>query len=74
MTESAAGAPYPIRPIGPDEFDRFQLVEQHGFNEGPITEDDRRLALTRFEPGGVRRRHADRHRGRLQFPAERAGL
>jgi predicted acetyltransferase len=49
MTESAAGAPYPIRPIGPDEFDRFQLVEQHGFNEGPITEDDRRLALTRFE-------------------------
>jgi predicted acetyltransferase len=52
MTESAAGAPrpaYPIRPITPDEFDRFELVEQHGFNEGPMTEDDRRLVLTRFE-------------------------
>ena len=49
MTESATGAPYPIRPIGPDEFDSFQLVEQHSFNGGPVSEGDRRLALSRFE-------------------------
>jgi predicted acetyltransferase len=49
MTESATGAPYPIRPIGPDEFDSFQLVEQHGFNAGPVTDGDRRLVMSRFE-------------------------
>jgi predicted acetyltransferase len=49
MTESAAGAPYPIRPIGPDEFDRFQLVEEHSFNEGPMAEGARRLVMSRFE-------------------------
>jgi predicted acetyltransferase len=49
MTESATGAPYPIRPIGPDEFDSFQLVDQHGFNSGPMSEGDRRLVLPRFE-------------------------
>ena len=49
MTESATGAPYPIRPIGPDEFDSYQLVDQHGFNDGPMTEDVRRAVLSRFE-------------------------
>jgi predicted acetyltransferase len=52
MTESAIpapGHPYPIRPIGPDEFDSFQLVDQHGFNSGPMSEGDRRLVLPRFE-------------------------
>jgi predicted acetyltransferase len=49
MTESAAGAPYPIRPIAPDEFDSFQLVDQHGFNEGPMSEGARRLVMSRFE-------------------------
>ena len=52
MTETTTGAPrpaYPIRPIGPDEFDRFQLVDQHGFNEGPMSEGNRRLVLSRFE-------------------------
>jgi len=52
MTESAAGAPrptYPIRPITPDEFDSYQLVDQHGFNAGPMTEDVRRLVMSRFE-------------------------
>jgi len=52
MTESARSAPrpaYPIRPIGPDEFDRFQLVDQHGFNEGPMSEGNRGLVLSRFE-------------------------
>jgi predicted acetyltransferase len=49
MTESATGAPYPIRPITPDEFDSYQLVDQHGFNDGPMTEDVRRLVMSRFE-------------------------
>jgi len=49
MTQTAAGPPYPIRPIGPDEFDSFQLVDQHGFNAGPMTDGDRRLVLSRFE-------------------------
>jgi predicted acetyltransferase len=49
MTQSATGAPYPIRPIGPDEFDSFQLVDQHGFNVGPMTDGDRRLVLSHFE-------------------------
>ena len=52
MTESATpapGRPYPIRPIGPDEFDRFHLVDQHGFNAGPMPESDRRLVMSRFE-------------------------
>ena len=52
MTESAAPAPslpYPIRPIGPDEFDSYQLVDQHGFNIGPMTEDVRRLVISWFE-------------------------
>ena len=52
MTESAAPArslPYPIRPIGPDEFDSYQLVDQHGFNDGPMTEGVRRAVLSRFE-------------------------
>jgi predicted acetyltransferase len=52
MTESvtpAPGRPYPIRPIDPDEFDRFQLVDQHGFNEGPMSEGARRLVMSRFE-------------------------
>jgi len=49
MTESAAGAPYPIRPNAPDEFDSFQLVDQHGFNEGPMSEGARRLVMSRFE-------------------------
>jgi predicted acetyltransferase len=46
---SAAGAPYPIRPIGPDEFDSYQLVDQHGFNDGPMSDGVRRAVLSRFE-------------------------
>jgi predicted acetyltransferase len=52
MTEPAALAPslpYPIRPVGPDEFDSYQLVDQHGFNDGPMTESVRRAVLSRFE-------------------------
>jgi len=46
MTESA---PYPIRPIDEDEFDRFDLVDQHAFNTSPRPEGDRRATLDRFE-------------------------
>jgi predicted acetyltransferase len=52
MTEPAAPAPrlpYPIRPVGPDEFDSYQLVDQHGFNDGPMSETVRRAVLSRFE-------------------------
>jgi predicted acetyltransferase len=52
MTESAAGTPrpaYPIRPITPEEFDSYQLVDQHGFNDGPMSEGVRRAVLSRFE-------------------------
>jgi predicted acetyltransferase len=52
MTESARGAPhlpYPVRPIGPDEFDRFELVDQHAFHGGPLSQDVRRRVLERFE-------------------------
>jgi predicted acetyltransferase len=57
MTEPARGAssrpspgrPYPVRPIGPDEFDRFELVDQHGFHGEPMSEDVRRRVHERFE-------------------------
>src|ERR1035438_2505232 len=52
MTEPARGGadrPYPIRPIGPDEFDRFELVDQHGFHGGPMPEASRQRVLERFE-------------------------
>jgi predicted acetyltransferase len=52
MTEPARGGadhPYPIRPISPDEFDRFELVDQHAFHGGPMSEGDRRRVLERFE-------------------------
>src|SRR6202167_5198570 len=50
MTESAsASEPYPIRPIGADEFYSFNLVDQHAFHGGPLTEDDRRVVLPRME-------------------------
>jgi predicted acetyltransferase len=41
--------PYPIRPISPDEFDTFHLVDQHAFHGAPITDSDRELVLGRFE-------------------------
>jgi len=52
MTESVRGGaddPYPIRPIGPDEFDSFYLVDQHAFGGSPLSESDRQGVLGRFE-------------------------
>ena len=44
MTES-----YPIRPITPDEFDAFHLVDQHAFHGSPLTAEERPKILSRFE-------------------------
>jgi predicted acetyltransferase len=48
MTQSAS-SPYPIRPIGEDEFDSFLRVDEHAFHGSPPTESDRRILLDRFE-------------------------
>ena len=48
MTESAS-SPYPIRPIGENEFDSFEAVAQHAFHASPMSEGDRRMILDRFE-------------------------
>ena len=44
MTES-----YPIRPITPDEFDQFHLVDQHVFHGAPLTAEQRPKILSRLE-------------------------
>ena len=44
MTES-----YPIRPITPDEFDQFHLVDQHAFHGAPLTAEQRPKILSRLE-------------------------
>ena len=40
---------YPIRPVTPDEFDAFHLMDQHAFHGSPISATDRASLLTRFE-------------------------
>jgi predicted acetyltransferase len=52
MSQSASNGadyPYPIRPISPDEFDLFHLIDQHAFNSGPMSAGDREFVLSRFE-------------------------
>ncbi len=44
MTES-----FPIRPITPDEFDQFHVVDQHAFHGGPLTAEQRPKILSRLE-------------------------
>ncbi len=41
--------PYPIRPITPDEFDVFHLVNQHAFHGSPLTAEERPKILSQFE-------------------------
>jgi predicted acetyltransferase len=41
--------PYPIRPVSPDEFDAFHLVDQHAFHGGPLTDRELPTALRLFE-------------------------
>jgi predicted acetyltransferase len=40
---------YPIRPITPDEFDAFHLVDEHAFHGAPLTAQRRPKVLSRFE-------------------------
>ena len=40
---------YPIRPISPDEFDAFHLVDEHAFHDGPLPAGKRPKVLSRFE-------------------------
>jgi len=40
---------YPIRPITPDEFDAFHLVDEHAFHGSPMTAERRPQVLSRFE-------------------------
>jgi predicted acetyltransferase len=51
MTTSAPGGdpPYPIRPVGPEEFDAFQTVDMHAFHGSPLSADDRELVVARTE-------------------------
>jgi predicted acetyltransferase len=44
-----ASSPYPIRPIDENEIDGFINVDEHAFNTSPWSDDDRRVALDRFE-------------------------
>ena len=40
---------YPVRPISPDEFDAFHLVDEHAFHGGPLPAGKRPKVLSRFE-------------------------
>jgi predicted acetyltransferase len=44
-----ASSPYPVRPIDENEIDGFINVDEHAFNTSPWSDDDRRVALDRFE-------------------------
>jgi predicted acetyltransferase len=46
---SPASSPYPVRPIHENEIDGFISVDEHAFNTSPWSDDDRRVALDRFE-------------------------
>jgi predicted acetyltransferase len=41
--------PYPIRPISEDEFDDFSLVDQHAFNSGPSSPEQRARSIRMLE-------------------------
>jgi predicted acetyltransferase len=51
MTNSAprGEAPYPIRPVSPEEFDDFQNVSMHAFHGTPLTEEQRGLVMGHLE-------------------------
>jgi predicted acetyltransferase len=41
--------PYPVRPVGPDEFDAFYAVDMHAFHGRPPTEQRRAETISQFE-------------------------
>ena len=62
---------YPVRPISPDEFDAFHLVESMPSTAGRCRPGSGQGAVAvrvRPEPGRVRWQHPGRRRRRVQFP------
>jgi predicted acetyltransferase len=51
MTNSARGGDdrYPIRPVGPAEFDTFSTVDLHAFHGSPLSPEDREVVVSRLE-------------------------
>jgi predicted acetyltransferase len=51
MTNSARGGhdPYPIRPVGSEEFDTFNTVDLHAFHGAPLSPEDRELVVSQLE-------------------------
>jgi len=41
--------PYPIRPVGPEELDRFQAVGMHAFHGSPLSDEDRQNVASVLE-------------------------
>jgi predicted acetyltransferase len=41
--------PYPIRPVGPAEFEAFHTVFMHAFHGSPLPDSDRDMVLSRLE-------------------------
>ena len=41
--------PYPIRPIGPDDFDALHTVDQHAFHGRPLPDKQRAQIMRQFE-------------------------
>ena len=41
--------PYPIRPVGPEEFDAFYFVDEHAFHGRPLSPQRREEHLKQFE-------------------------
>src|SRR5690242_9142797 len=48
MTDSASSY-FPIRSVGPEEFDSYEGVDRHAFNGSPHSDASRRLLMERFE-------------------------
>jgi predicted acetyltransferase len=41
--------PYPIRPVGLEEFDGFSTVDMHAFHSSPLSDEDRQRVTSRLE-------------------------
>jgi len=41
--------PYPIRPVGLEEFDAFSNVDMHAFHSSPLSDEDRQRVTSRLE-------------------------
>jgi Acetyltransferase (GNAT) domain len=41
--------PYPLRPVGPEEFDAYHAVDEHAFHNRPLSPQRREEHLRQFE-------------------------